>query len=233
MCRVEVEMPNKRATARRTDATSEDRVHRERGRLRREEILLEAVNQFSTRGLDTVSVEDIAKEVGCNKSLVYYYFGSKDDLRDAVMKKLIDIIKEIWTELGSQTSAEPRSQTFADWARFITEWPWDHPSNPWLRLIAREGLSDTGRAVLEEERARALGEGTRVVVRAQGSGEVDSALDPDLVALLILFLTTGPVTFPQMVRMLAGDSPDSVRFHERYGAFVDSLVQRLAPSPAT
>jgi hypothetical protein len=68
-------------------------------------------------------------------------------------------------------------------------------------------------------------------VRAQGSGEVDSALDPDLVALLILFLTTGPVTFPQMVRMLTGDSPDSVRFHERYGAFIDALVQRLAPSP--
>jgi len=233
MCRVGVEMPNQRATARRTDATSEDRVHRKRGRLRREEILLEAVNQFSTRGLDTVSVEDIAKEVGCNKSLVYYYFGSKDGLRDAVMKKLIDIIKEIWTELRSQTSAEPRSQTFADWARYITEWPWDHPNNPWLRLIAREGLSDTGRAVLEEERARALGEGTRVVVRAQGSGEVDSALDPDLVALLILFLTTGPVTFPQMVRMLTGDSPDSVRFHERYGAFVDDLVQRLAPTSAS
>jgi AcrR family transcriptional regulator len=224
-------MRNQRETARRADVTSEDRVHRRRGRLRREEILLEAVNQFSTRGLDTVSVEDIANEVGCNKSLVYYYFGSKDGLRDAVMRTLIDNIQEIWTEFGSLTSAEPRSQTFADWARYITEWPWNHSSNPWLRLIAREGLSDTGRAVLEEERARALGEGTRVVVRAQGSGEVDSALDPDLVALLILFLTTGPVTFPQMVRMLTGDSPDSVRFHERYGAFIDALVQRLAPSP--
>jgi TetR/AcrR family transcriptional regulator len=228
-----MEMPNQRATSQRNDATADDRVHRQRGRLRREEILLEAVNQFSTRGLDTVSVEDIAKEVGCNKSLVYYYFGSKDGLRDAVMKKLIDIIQEIWTELRAQSFGELRSQTFAAWARYITEWPWNHPNDPWLRLIAREGLSDTGRAVLEEERARALGEGTRVVVRAQGSGEVDSALDPELVALLILFLTTGPSTAPQMVRMLTGDSPDSVRFHERYSAFVDSLVQRLAPSPAS
>ena len=218
-------MPAGRATPRRKDVTSDDRVHRERGRLRREEILLEAAKQFSTRGLDTVSVEDVAKEVGCNKSLVYYYFGSKDGLRDAVMEKLLDITQNIWTEF--------RSQTFTDWVRNTTEWPREHPNTPWVRLTAREGLSDTGRAVLEEERTRALGESTRVVVRAQGSGEVDSELDPELVALLVLFLTIGPVTIPQLVRMLTGDSPDSARFHERYSAFIDALVQRLAPASAT
>jgi len=218
-------MPAGRATPRRKDVTSDDRVHRERGRLRREEILLEAAKQFSTRGLDTVSVEDVAKEVGCNKSLVYYYFGSKDGLRDAVMEKLLDITQNIWTEF--------RSQTFTDWVRSTTEWPREHPNTPWVRLTAREGLSDTGRAVLEEERTRALGESTRVVVRAQGSGEVDSELDPELVALLVLFLTIGPVTIPQLVRMLTGDSPDSARFHERYSAFIDVLVQRLAPASAT
>ncbi|MGC9537400.1 TetR/AcrR family transcriptional regulator [Streptomyces sp. UG1] len=218
-------MSTQRATPRSKDGNSDDRVHRERGRLRREEILLEAANQFSRRGLDTVSVEDVAKAVGCNKSLVYYYFGSKDGLRDAVMKKLLDITQEIWSEL--------RSQTFAHWVRDTTEWPRNHSNIPWLRLTAREGLSDTGRAVLEEERARALGESTRVVVRAQGSGEVDSELDPELVALLILFLTMGPVTIPQLVRMITGDSPDSVRFHERYSAFIDTLVQRLAPGSAT
>jgi len=218
-------MPAGRATPRRKDVTSDDRVHRERGRLRREEILLEAAKQFSTRGLDTVSVEDVAKEVGCNKSLVYYYFGSKDGLRDAVMEKLLDITQNIWTEF--------RSQTFTDWVRSTTEWPREHPNTPWARLTAREGLSDTGRAVLEEERTRALGESTRVVVRAQGSGEVDSELDPELVALLVLFLTIGPVTIPQLVRMLTGDSPDSARFHERYSAFIDALVQRLAPASAT
>jgi len=218
-------MPAGRATPRRKDVTSDDRVHRERGRLRREEILLEAAKQFSTRGLDTVSVEDVAKEVGCNKSLVYYYFGSKDGLRDAVMEKLLDITQNIWTEL--------RSQTFTEWVRNTTEWSREQPNIPWVRLTAREGLSDTGRAVLEEERARALGESTRVVVRAQGSGEVDSELDPELVALLVLFLTIGPVTIPQLVRMLTGDSPDSARFHERYSAFIDALVQRLAPASAT
>jgi len=218
-------MPTERATPRQDDGTSDDRVHRERGRLRREEILLEAANQFSMRGLDAVSVEDVAKEVGCNKSLVYYYFGSKDGLRDAVMEKLLDMTQNIWTEF--------RSATFADWVRNTTEWSRNHPNIPWLRLTAREGLSDTGRVVLEEERARAIGESTRVVVRAQGSGEVDSELDPELVALLVLLLTMGPVTIPQMVRMLTGDSPDSVRFHERYSAFIDALVQRLAPGSAT
>jgi AcrR family transcriptional regulator len=202
-------------------AVPDDRVRRERGRLRREEILAEAANQFSLRGADAVTVEDIAKAVGCNKSLVYYYFGSKDGLRDAVMRKLIDVNQEAWDEV--------RSDNFADWVRDITVWPQNHPNLPWVRLTAREGLSDTGRAVYEEERARALGLSTRIVARAQGSGDVDAELDPELVALLILFLTTGPVTAPQMVRMLTGESPDSDRFQERYSAFIEDLVQRLAP----
>jgi AcrR family transcriptional regulator len=216
-------MPTPRQNPRPNAATTDDRVHRERGRLRREEILLEAANQFSLRGLNAVTVEDIANEVGCNKSLVYYYFGSKDGLRDAVMAKVVDITQEIWTEL--------RSQNFNDWVHDITDWPRNNPDNPWLRLIVREGISDTGRAVLEEERARALVESTRVVVRAQGSGDVDTELDPELVSLLILFLTMGPVTAPQMVRMITHDSPDSDRFHERYSAFVHDVTQRLAPRP--
>jgi AcrR family transcriptional regulator len=219
-------MPTQRATPRGKDPASDERVHRKRGRLRREEIVLEAANQFSMRGFDAVSVEDIANAIGCNKSLVYYYHGSKDGLWDAVMKKWIDIAQEFWTDV--------RSQTFSAWVRKTTKWPRNHPDMlSWLRLTAREGLSDTGRVVLEEERTRALLESTRVVVRGQGSGEVDPALDPELVTLLILFLTTGPATTPQMVRMLTGDSPDSDRFQERYSAFIDALVQRLAPGSAT
>jgi len=208
-------------TQRQSPATPDDRVRRERGRLRREEILAEAAQQFSARGLDAVTVEDIATAVGCNKSLVYYYFGSKDGLRDAVMRKLIDVNQEAW--------AEARTDNFADWVRDITVWPRNHPNVPWVRLTVREGLSDTGRAAFEEERARALGLSTRIVARAQGSGDVDAELDPELVALLILFLTTGPVTSPQMVRMLTGDSPDSDRFQKRYSAFIEDLVRRLAP----
>jgi AcrR family transcriptional regulator len=214
-------MPTPRQNPRPNTATTDDRVHRERGRLRREEILLEAANQFSLRGLNAVTVEDIANEVGCNKSLVYYYFGSKDGLRDAVMAKVVDITQEIWAEL--------RPQNFTDWVHDITGWPRNNPDSPWLRLIVREGISDTGRAVLEEERARALVESTRVVVRAQGSGDVDADLDPELVSLLILFLTMGPVTAPQMVRMVTHDAPDSDRFQERYSAFIHEVTRRLAP----
>jgi AcrR family transcriptional regulator len=215
------DMPTQRRKPRPDTATADDRVLRERGRLRREEILLEAADQFSRRGLNAVTVEDIATAVGCNKSLVYYYFGSKDGLRDAVMAKVVDITQAIWAEL--------RSQTFAEWVHDITDWPRDNPDSPWLRLIVREGISDTGRAVLEEERARALVESTRVVVRAQGRGDVDDELDPELVSLLILFLTMGPVTAPQMVRMITNDSPDSERFHERYSDFIDALIRRIAP----
>ena len=44
-------------------------------------LLLEAADQlFGEQGYDAVSVGDLAKAAGVNKALVFYYFGSKEEL---------------------------------------------------------------------------------------------------------------------------------------------------------
>jgi TetR/AcrR family transcriptional regulator len=80
-----------------------------------------------------------------------------------------------------------------------------------VRLAVREGLADTGRALLEDERARTLTESTKTVIRAQHNGNVDAGLDPELVSLLVLFLTIGPIITPQLVRLLTDHAPDRRR----------------------
>jgi len=198
-------------------------ARRPRGESRRKEILEAALQEFSLRGIEAVNVEDVAKRVGCNKSLVYYYFESKDKLGEAVMDEMITYTQALWADL--------RSHSFADWARTTTEWSRSHPQDPWVRLMVHEGLTDVGHAIREVERTRSLGEAARTVVRAQGRGEVDSDLDPEFVALLVLFLSLGPAVAPHLVRMMTGSSPGERAFHDRYAVFVDELIRRLGPVP--
>jgi AcrR family transcriptional regulator len=52
----------------------------------RERILAAALDLFGTRGVDGVSLDDIAGVVGVRKQTVLYWFASKEDLVDAVLE---------------------------------------------------------------------------------------------------------------------------------------------------
>ncbi len=45
-----------------------------------------ALDLFGTRGVDAVSLDEIARDVGVRKQTVLYWFPSKDDLVDAVLE---------------------------------------------------------------------------------------------------------------------------------------------------
>jgi len=55
-------------------------AQQERSEQTRAEILGIALEQFSTRGFDAVSVRDIADMAGVNHAMIRYYFGSKENL---------------------------------------------------------------------------------------------------------------------------------------------------------
>ncbi len=70
----------------------------------RENILESARKLFAEKGFDGVSMEDIAQASGVRKSLIYYYFPSKELLFEEVWVKVIDELEE---ELfGSQNFEE-------------------------------------------------------------------------------------------------------------------------------
>lgn len=52
----------------------------------RERIIIAALDLFGTRGVDAVSLDDIAAVVGVRKQTVLYWFASKDELVDAVLE---------------------------------------------------------------------------------------------------------------------------------------------------
>ena len=52
----------------------------------RQRILDAALDMFGARGVDAVSLDEIAREVGVRKQTVLYWFPSKDELVDAVLE---------------------------------------------------------------------------------------------------------------------------------------------------
>lgn len=54
----------------------------------RQRILDAALDLFGARGVDSVSLDEIAREVGVRKQTVLYWFASKDELVDAVLERV-------------------------------------------------------------------------------------------------------------------------------------------------
>jgi AcrR family transcriptional regulator len=52
-------------------------------------LLVAATQEFSRHGIAGARVDRVAAQAACNKSLIYTYFGSKEQLFDAVMSKLL------------------------------------------------------------------------------------------------------------------------------------------------
>ncbi|OCT11949.1 hypothetical protein A8709_29235 [Paenibacillus pectinilyticus] len=60
-----------------------------------QKILMTAIPLFLSRGFESVSMDDIAKECQVTKASVYYYFPSKSDLLTASMVQLMDNVRLI------------------------------------------------------------------------------------------------------------------------------------------
>ena len=60
----------------------------------KERIIYEALNLFSTKGFDAISVRDIAKAVGIKASSLYNHFKNKQDIFDTIINKYSEHVKK-------------------------------------------------------------------------------------------------------------------------------------------
>ncbi|KAF2961249.1 TetR/AcrR family transcriptional regulator [Fervidobacterium sp. 2310opik-2] len=71
----------------------------------KEKIIGAARKLFSEKGFDGVSMEDIAQASGVRKSLIYYYFPSKEILFEEIWINVIDELeKEVFSEVDNESS---------------------------------------------------------------------------------------------------------------------------------
>lgn len=70
----------------------------------RQRILDAAVDLFGARGVDAVSLDEIAREVGVRKQTVLYWFPSKDELIDATLET---VASELLVAIDAAVRAAP------------------------------------------------------------------------------------------------------------------------------
>jgi biotin carboxyl carrier protein len=88
-------------------------------------ILAAARAEFSAKGLSGARVRKIAERAGVNKQLLYYYFGSKDDLYRAALEAVYAEIRELERGLNLGEPAAARGDGGAD--RVLVRLPGAHP----------------------------------------------------------------------------------------------------------
>lgn len=71
---------------------------------RRAEIIASARRLFQSRGYGATSMHDVMTDLGVAKGTIYHYFGSKDELLDAVVADIVDATTDQMRELAESTA---------------------------------------------------------------------------------------------------------------------------------
>ncbi len=66
----------------------------------KEKIIEAAVHEFSKGGYPGARVDNIAIKAGINKAMIFYYFGSKENLYKTVIEKIVNELFDVINESG-------------------------------------------------------------------------------------------------------------------------------------
>jgi TetR/AcrR family transcriptional regulator len=185
----------------------------------RERIRAAALAEFSAEGFAGARVARIARRARINKRMLYHYFGNKEDLfREIFDRKLQERAGWI-TEAPAGLGA-----SLAYWFEMACE------DSDWIRLIQWEALGvGDGPVIREEERQASLAQALGDLRDRQRRGLVPRDLDAGHLLLTILGLLTYPLAFPQVTRMVTGQSPADPAFRKQRIEFLQRFSDALVP----
>jgi AcrR family transcriptional regulator len=180
-----------------------------------ERLLLAAVDEFAERGLAGARIDRIAERADANKRLIYAYFGSKDDLFDAVLARTLGVLTEAVPftpddlpgyagALFDRLARQPKVLRLATWRNF-----------------ERAAASDPERASYARKVA--------AIKAAQKAGTVDAAIPAaDLLAMLMALVTSW-LSAPAALKELAGgnDPMGARRLNQHRQALVEVVARAV------
>jgi AcrR family transcriptional regulator len=155
-----------------------------RGPERRAQLLAVARRAFGRSGFHGVSMDEVAKEAGVTKPILYDHFNSKEELYVALLAADAQALEErVRAALAAPTGNRERiRQSFQAYFDFVDE----HAAG--FRLFMQESMAGDGddlfRSQVQEVRDRILGEVSDLIVR-ESQGAVPRE-DADTVALALV-----------------------------------------------
>ena len=186
----------------------------------RERILSAALKEFAANGFAGARVDMIARSAKINKRMLYHYFGGKEGLFKAVLRRKISERRA----LGENLSGDP-AETLPFWFETACK------DMNWVRMLEWEALQNNGQKVIDEkQRLAAVARGLGRIRQRQARGLVSRELDPRHVMLTMRSLTMFPVAFPQLTRMIMGQSVFDSKFQKERAAFLKKFAAAFRPA---
>jgi len=151
----------------------------------KEDILAIATEEFAINGLSGARVDQIAERTRTSKRMIYYYFGGKEGLYQAVLEKAYSDIRTLEAQ-SHLAELEPREAL-----RRLIELTFDydetHPH--FISLVSVENIHRakhlSGMKTIKEMNASVIRALSDILERGRKQGEFRSDLDPVDVHLLI------------------------------------------------
>jgi len=182
----------------------------------KDRILQAAFDEFTQRGFAGARVDQIAERAGCNKALLYQYFGDKEALFEHILERKMAEIRQL--DLDPSRTEETAGRVF-DF----------HAEHPWLsRLMMWEALDfGTGRVPNQDDRTEHWRAHVSKIAQAQRNGSIDPSLDPAEVLFSLVALIQFWFVAPQTARMISGEDPYTPQALERRRAHVIEMARRM------
>lgn len=183
---------------------------------RREQIGQAVIDIMATRGIEEVSLRDVAAEAGVSMGLVQHYFATKDQMLFFACQLLVERTRRRTSETIAASPA-PRTARLALRTAMLDLLPLDderrRETRVWLAFLARAGVRPELAELMRETWAVSHAYFTESARAAIESGELPAHLDPDAEAHGLLSLTDGLVGHVQVGHYSAEDAAATIDRH--------------------
>ena len=190
----------------------------------RDKIFAAALTEFSAKGFAGARVDAIASRARVNKRMLYYCFGTKQDLYREVLRRKISQRVDL---------IESTPDSFAD--ALLHLYKLGGTDRDFTRLMEWEAIDNGGgKLIAETERRELFEKAVARLRRAQREGFLPKQIDLTQLFISMLALVIFPMVMPQMVRLISGMEPGDPRFVRKRSAFLRWIGDRISgDTPAT
>ncbi len=151
---------------------------RDDARETRENILEVATREFADKGLAGARIDEIAEQTASSKRMIYYYFGSKDELYRAVLERAYQAIRNQEQQAGFE-ALEPDAALRAVIGNNF-DYHYEHPE--FVRLVMNENVHHGEHIAqiegLRERNRSAIDQLEAIITAGQAKGLFRENIDP-------------------------------------------------------
>ncbi|WP_255955644.1 TetR/AcrR family transcriptional regulator [Streptomyces odontomachi] len=215
--------------------TAENRSRTRDATRTRTEILDVATSEFARAGYTGARVDEIAARTRTTKRMIYYYFGSKEQLFTAVLERAYAVIR------GAEQDLDVEHLDPAAAIRRLAELTFDHhEAHPdFIRLVSIENIHDAEHITASEKLSRlnwpAIDVIARILARGRESGlftaDVDAVNLHAMISSFCFFRVANRHTFAALFGRDLLDPDERERYRTMLGDMVIGYLTGGRPLP--